>query len=102
MVSSPSPKEMASSLSKFNHTTKEKIKFFRNIREKLIEAFGIGAQLREGESRKERGEKFRRGADLRTLAEILGYMTMSMVMGYTHLLDEHKKKAIQLLDGLGF
>jgi hypothetical protein len=42
-----------------------------------------------------------RKADLRTLAEILG-KTMSMVMGYTHLLDEHKKKAIQLLDGLGF
>jgi hypothetical protein len=29
-------------------------------------------------------------------------MTMSMVMRYTHLLDEYKKKAIQLLDGLGF
>jgi hypothetical protein len=36
MISSPSPKEMASLLSKFNHTTKEKIKFFRNIREKLF------------------------------------------------------------------
>jgi len=42
------------------------------------------------------------GAGLRTLAEILGHKTMSMVMRYTHLLDEHKKKAIQLLDGLGF
>jgi len=26
---------------------------------------------------------------------------MSMVMSYNHLLDEHKEKAIQLLDGLG-
>jgi site-specific recombinase XerD len=42
------------------------------------------------------------GADLRTQAEILGHMTMSMVMRYPHLLDEHKKKTIQLLDGLGF
>jgi hypothetical protein len=25
---------------------------------------------------------------------------MSMVMRYTHLLDEHKKKGIQLLDSL--
>jgi len=27
---------------------------------------------------------------------------MAKVMRYTHLLDDHKKKAIQLLDGLGF
>jgi len=37
--------------------------------------------------------------DLRT--EILGHKTMAMVMRYIHLLHEHKKKAIQMLDGLG-
>ncbi|MEJ2688769.1 MAG: hypothetical protein P8130_02225 [Deltaproteobacteria bacterium] len=38
----------------------------------------------------------------RGLGEILGHKTIAMVMRYTHLLHEHKKKAMQLLDGLGF
>jgi site-specific recombinase XerD len=42
------------------------------------------------------------GADLRTLAEILGHKTESKAMRYSHLLDEHKKKAVQLLDGPRF
>ncbi len=41
------------------------------------------------------------GVDIRTLAEILGHRTLQMVMRYTHLLDEHKKKAINTLNSLG-
>ncbi len=38
------------------------------------------------------------GVDPRTVAEILGHKTMSMVMRYTHLLDEHKRKALDKLN----
>ena len=42
------------------------------------------------------------GVDLRTLAEILGHTTMQqMVQRYTHLLDDHKLKAIDKIAGLG-
>jgi integrase len=41
------------------------------------------------------------GVDLRTLAEILGHNTMQMVQRYTHLLDEHKLKAIDRIEDLG-
>lgn len=41
------------------------------------------------------------GVDLRTLAEILGHSTMQMVQRYTHLLDDHKLKAIDLIERLG-
>ncbi len=41
------------------------------------------------------------GVDLRTLAEILGYSTTQMVQRYTHLLDEHKLKAIDRIEDLG-
>ena len=41
------------------------------------------------------------GVDLRTLADILGHSTMQMVQRYTHLLDDHKLKAIDKIELLG-
>lgn len=41
------------------------------------------------------------GVDLRTVADILGHKTISMTMRYTHLLDEHKLKAVDRIAGLG-
>ena len=41
------------------------------------------------------------GVDLRTLADILGHSTMQMVQRYTHLLDDHKLKAIDRIEQLG-
>ena len=41
------------------------------------------------------------GVDLRTIAEILGHKTMQMVHRYTHLLNEHKLKAVERINSLG-
>ena len=41
------------------------------------------------------------GVDLRTVADILGHKTIAMTMKYTHLLDDHKLKAIDRISGLG-
>jgi len=41
------------------------------------------------------------GIDLRTVADILGHKTISMTMRYTHLLDDHKLKAVDRIDSLG-
>lgn len=41
------------------------------------------------------------GVDLRTVADILGHKTISMTMRYTHLLDDHKLKAIDRIEKLG-
>ncbi len=42
-----------------------------------------------------------RGVDMRTLAEILGHRTLQMVRRYTHLLDEHKRAAVDRIGDLG-
>jgi hypothetical protein len=41
-----------------------------------------------------------RGASLKDLQELLGHKSMSMVLRYAHLTQEHKKKAVDLLRGL--
>ena len=41
------------------------------------------------------------GADIRTLAAILGHSTLQMVLRYTHLIDEHKLKAVDRISTLG-
>jgi integrase len=41
-----------------------------------------------------------RGASLKDLQEILGHKTMTMTLRYAHLTQEHKKKAVNLLNGL--
>ncbi|MGB3211846.1 MAG: site-specific integrase [Desulforhopalus sp.] len=41
------------------------------------------------------------GVDIRTLAEILGHKTLQMVHRYTHLLNEHKLKAVERINSLG-
>ena len=41
-----------------------------------------------------------RGASLKELQEILGHKTMTMTLRYAHLSQEHKKKAVNLLNGL--
>jgi len=41
-----------------------------------------------------------RGGTLKELQELLGHKTMTMTMRYAHLSQEHKKKAVNLLNGL--
>jgi len=41
-----------------------------------------------------------RGASLKEVQEILGHTTMTMTLRYAHLSQEHKVKAVNLLDGL--
>lgn len=41
------------------------------------------------------------GVDIRTLAEILGHKTLQMVHRYTHLLNDHKLKAVDRINSLG-
>jgi integrase len=37
---------------------------------------------------------------LKQVQEILGHKTMAMTLRYAHLSQEHKKKAVSLLNGL--
>jgi len=41
-----------------------------------------------------------KGASPKDLQELLGHKTMSMTTRYAHLSQEHKKKAVSLLNGL--
>ena len=41
-----------------------------------------------------------RGASLKEVQEILGHKTMTMTLRYAHFSQEHKKKAVNLLNGL--
>ena len=41
-----------------------------------------------------------KGASLKEVQEILGHKTMTMTIRYAHLSQEHKKKAVNLLNGL--
>ena len=41
-----------------------------------------------------------RGGQLKELQEVLGHENMTMIMRYAHLSQEHKKKAVNLLNGL--
>jgi integrase len=41
-----------------------------------------------------------RGGSLKELQEILGHKTMAMTLRYAHLSQKHKKKAVNLLNGL--
>ena len=41
-----------------------------------------------------------RGGTIKELQEILGHKTVAMTMRYAHLSQEHKKKAINRLNGL--
>ena len=41
-----------------------------------------------------------RGGDLKDVQELLGHKSMSMTLRYSHLSQEHKKKAVNLLNGL--
>lgn len=41
-----------------------------------------------------------RGASLKEVQEILGHKTMTMTLRYSHLSQDHKKKAVNLLNGL--
>jgi integrase len=41
-----------------------------------------------------------RGASLKDVQEILGHKTMTMTLRYAHLSQEHKQKAVNLLNGL--
>jgi len=41
-----------------------------------------------------------RGGSLKELQEVLGHKNITMTMRYAHLSQEHKKKAVNLLNGL--
>jgi integrase len=41
-----------------------------------------------------------KGGTIKELRELLGHKSLTMTMRYSHLSQEHKKKAVNLLNGL--
>jgi integrase len=41
-----------------------------------------------------------RGASIKDVQELLGHEDITMTLRYAHLSEEHKKKAVGLLEGL--
>jgi integrase len=41
-----------------------------------------------------------RGAGIKEVQEVLGHKSLTMTVGYAHLSQEHKKKAVNVLNGL--
>lgn len=41
-----------------------------------------------------------KGGSLKDVQELLGHKTMTMTLRYAHLTQEHKRKAVNLLNGL--
>jgi len=41
-----------------------------------------------------------KGVTLKDVQELLGHKTMTMTLRYAHLSQQHKKKAVNLLNGL--
>jgi len=41
-----------------------------------------------------------KGGTLKDVQELLGHKTMTMTLRYAHLTQEHKRKAVNLLNGL--
>jgi len=41
-----------------------------------------------------------RGASIKEVQEILGHKSLTMTVRYAHISQEHKKKAVNLLNGL--
>jgi integrase len=41
-----------------------------------------------------------KGGTLKDIQEFLGHKTMTMTLRYSHLTQEHKRKAVNLLNGL--
>ena len=41
-----------------------------------------------------------RGADLRTMQQVMGHKDIKMTMRYSHPTAEHKRKAVEVLNGV--
>jgi integrase len=46
------------------------------------------------------GQLVMKGGTLKDVQELLGHTTMTMTLRYVHLSQKHKKKAVNLLNGL--
>jgi len=57
-------------------------------------------EITKNHTKGQQRHKVMNGAGLKDVQEIMGHKTMSMTMRYSHLSQEHKKKAVNLLNGL--